>query len=149
MLNNCDIELVVGLLEELRPHQLYITGAQAEPSTVQAVCFDAAKKALENLADADWLKECYLWLYRGSSQEWGIHEIDMAVPLSPTELGNKIQGIYQHQTQRSQAAISDRRTRDIWRQAEDCDRRLGAAYDQLGLAEYEAIEGFKRWFTGV
>lgn len=147
MLNNCDIELVVGLLEELRPHQLYITGAQAEPSTVQAVCFDATKRALDNLADADWLKECYLWLYRGSSQEWGIHEIDMAVPLSPTELGNKVQGIYQHQTQRSQAAISDKRTRDIWRQAEDCDRRLGAAYDQLGLAEYEAIEGFKRWFT--
>ena len=136
---------VAALLEELKPHQLYVTGARAEPSSVQAVCFEVTKKAWCNLASSNWLKECYVWLYRGVFQEWSVHEIDMAVPLSPTELANKIQGIYQHQTQRSQAPTSNRTTRDIWRQAEDCDRRVAEAYDRLGLADYEAIEGFKRW----
>ena len=133
------------MLEELKPHQLYFTGAQAEPSTVQAVCFEVLRRALKAIGSAEWINECYVWLYRGVSQEWDAHEIDMAVPLSPAELANKIQGIYQHQTQRSQTPTSDRTTRDIWRQAEDCDRRVAEAYDLLGLAEYEAIEGFRRW----
>jgi len=144
-LEDDDVQQVRSLLEELKPHQLYFTGAQAEPSTVQAVCFDAMRQAWEALGNADWIGECYAWIYRGVSQEWDAHEIDMAVPLSPAELANKIQGIYQHQTQRSQTPTSNRTTRDIWRQAEECDRRVAEAYDRLGLAEYEAIEGFKRW----
>ena len=140
-----DVQKVRGLLEELKPHQLYCTGAQAEPSTVQAVCFEALRRAWEALGNADWINECYVWLYRGVSQEWDASEIDMAVPLSPAELANKIQGIYQHQTQRSQTPTSNRTLRDIWRQAEDCDQRVAESYDRLGLAEYEAIEGFRRW----
>ena len=99
-----------------------------------------------DLVDSTWMQQCYMWLYRGASQEWDIQEIDMAVPLSPAELTNKVQGIYQHQTQRSQAPTSGRTSNDIWRQAEECDRRLAETYDNLGLAEYEAIEGFKRYW---
>ncbi|MFP6855204.1 MAG: glucosamine-6-phosphate deaminase [Opitutales bacterium] len=142
---DADHAAVSALLEDYQPHQLYITGANSEPSSVQAVCFELVKDALAKLTHADWLKECNFWLYRVASQEWDVHDIDMAVPLSPTELANKIQGIYQHQTQRRQAPTSNRATRDIWRQAEDCDRRVAEAYDRLGLANYEAIEGFKRW----
>ena len=140
-----DVRLLRDLFEEIQPDQLYFTGAWSEPSTVQSVCFEVMRRALSELADAQWIKNCSCWLYRSVSQEWDIHEIDMAVPLSPAELANKIQGIYQHQTQRSQVPISGRGTRDIWRQAEDCDRRLAEVFDRLGLAEYEAIEGFRRW----
>ncbi|MFP6901883.1 MAG: glucosamine-6-phosphate deaminase, partial [Opitutales bacterium] len=141
-----DVELLLELLVEFKPHQLYVTGAFAEPSTVQAVCFETLRKAWQKLQSVDWIKECYVWLYRGASQELEVNEIDMAVPLSPTELANKIQGIYQHQTQRRQAPPSDRSALDIWRQAEECDRRLAETFDRLGLSEYEAIEGFSRWF---
>ena len=141
-----DADLLKALFEEIKPHQLYFTGVRSEPSTVQANCYEAMRRALMDLVDSTWMQQCYMWLYRGASQEWDIQEIDMAVPLSPAELTNKVQGIYQHQTQRSQAPTSGRTSHDIWRQAEECDRRLAETYDNLGLAEYEAIEGFKRYW---
>ena len=144
-LSGDDTDLLKGLFEEIQPHQLYFTGALSEPSTVQANCYQSMRRALLDLSDSPWIQNCYMWQYREASQEWDIQEIDMAVPLSPTELTNKIQGIYQHQTQRRQAPTSDRASNDIWRQAEECDRRLAETYDNLGLAEYEAIEGFKRY----
>ena len=35
------------------------------------------------------MKDCWLWLYRGAWQEWDIHEIDMAVPMSPEQVFKK------------------------------------------------------------
>jgi glucosamine-6-phosphate deaminase len=34
--------------------------------------------------------------------------------------------------------------REPWQQAEQQNRGLAATYDQLGLADYEALEGFAR-----
>ncbi|MEK9986027.1 MAG: glucosamine-6-phosphate deaminase, partial [Opitutae bacterium] len=85
-----------------------------------------------------------LWLYRSAGREWDIHELDMAVPLSPDELKNKVKGIYQHQTQRSQAPGAGQGG-EGWSLAEGADREVARRYDALGLAEYEAIEGFQRY----
>jgi glucosamine-6-phosphate deaminase len=68
----------------------------------------------------------------------------MAVPLSPDELANKMKGIYQHRSQRSQTPVTGRTSLEAWQQAEAADRRLAETYDHLGLAEYEAIEAFSR-----
>ena len=35
--------------------------------------------------------------------------------------------------------------REFWQRAEDRNRGTAELYDTLGLAEYEAIEGFVRW----
>ncbi len=35
--------------------------------------------------------------------------------------------------------------REFWQRAEDRNRTTAQLYDKLGLAEYEAIEGFVRW----
>jgi glucosamine-6-phosphate deaminase len=35
--------------------------------------------------------------------------------------------------------------REFWQRAEARNRATAQLYDQLGLAEYEAIEGFVRW----
>ena len=35
--------------------------------------------------------------------------------------------------------------REFWQRAEDRNRATAQTYDKLGLAEYEAIEGFARW----
>ena len=36
-------------------------------------------------------------------------------------------------------------SREFWQRAEQRNRETARTYDQLGLAEYEAIEGFVRW----
>ena len=38
--------------------------------------------------------------------------------------------------------------REFWQRAEDRNRGTALIYDQLGLSEYEAIEGFVRWRPG-
>ena len=86
----------------------------------------------------------------GPGTEWDAHDIDMAVPLAPGELDNKIQGIYQHQTQRSQQPGSpDKRSINLWNLARQINSGTAEVYDSLGLAEYEAIECFKRFEIGL
>jgi glucosamine-6-phosphate deaminase len=140
-----DIESMSLLLKEIRPHQIFITGSLSEPSTVQAVCFGLFGQAWKELSQEEWAKDCSIWMYRGSGSEWGAHEIEMAVPLSPDELASKIQGIYQHQSQRSQNSIQSDKHRESWQQAEAINQATANIYNRLGLAEYEAIEAFKRW----
>jgi glucosamine-6-phosphate deaminase len=86
----------------VKPHQIFATGQGHDPLSVPALCFEVLIRAIGKCGETEWLKDCWIWLYRGPGTEWDAHDIDMAVPLSPGELDNKIQGIYQHQTQRSQ-----------------------------------------------
>lgn len=134
-----------ALLEAIRPHQIFATGYGHDPLSVPALSFEVLRMALNACASSDWMKDCNIWLYKGPAQEWEAHEIDMAVPLSPSELENKIQGIYQHQTQRSQSPISgDKRVNNTWDLAREINRTTAELYDAIGLAEYEAIECFKK-----
>ena len=143
-LTDADTDAVTQLLQEIKPHQVYITGNQADPSSVQALGFETVRRSLVNCSEEDWLQDCFVWLYRSHGREWDIHEIDMAVPLSPDELARKTKGIYQHQTQRNQAPMSRHSGGEAWQQAEAADHHLAKRYDSLGMAEYEAIEGFRR-----
>jgi glucosamine-6-phosphate deaminase len=136
-----DVARLRALLDEVQPHQIFLTGAQSDPSSVEGTCFSIFARCL---AGASWLSDCHFWMYRGGGEAWPIDEIDMAVPLSPDELALKLQAVYQHRTQRSQTPVSGTHD-EIWRQADEHDRNTARAYDQLGLAEYEAIETFKRW----
>ncbi len=92
------------------------------------------------------MKKCAVWLYRGAWQEWGAHEIDMAVPLSPDEVTRKRMAIFKHESQKDRALFpgpSD--AREFWQRAEERNRETARVYDRLGLAEYEAIEGFVKY----
>lgn len=143
---DADVEKLVALLEAVQPHQIFATGLGHDPLSVPALCFQVLQAALDRLRGASWLRDCWIWLYRGPGGEWDAHEIDMAVPLSPDEFEFKIRGIYQHQSQRSQSpSPGSKNTLNSWNQASELNRATAAVYDQLGLAEYEAIEGFKRW----
>ena len=90
------------------------------------------------------MKDCYVWLYRGAWQEWDIDEIDMAVPISPDELMKKRKAIFKHQSQKDQPLFPGPDSREFWQRAEERNRTTAKTYDQLGLAEYEAIEAFRR-----
>lgn len=143
-----DVSAMLKLLEEVKPHQIFATGSGHDPLSVPAICFQVLVEALQECrrAKAGWLQDCRIWLYRGPGAEWEPGEIDMAVPLSPGELDNKIQGIYQHQSQRSQSPDSRRgNVRNSWNLANEISRATARAYDKFGMAEYEALECFKHW----
>lgn len=141
-----DIERIREVLQRVRPHQVYLTGSQSDPSSVAGVSYEVIRRATIGVMDDDWFRDCHFWLYRGAGLEWDAHEIEMAVPLSPDELANKIKGIYQHQSQRSQTPLADPSGhREFWQQAEARNEATARVYDGLGLPEYAAIEAFRRW----
>ena len=140
---DADTAVVAGLLREMKPHQVFATGQGDDPSSVAAVCFEIMRRAFAQLRTERWLRDCRVWLYRSPDKLWETAEIEMAVPLSPRELGTKIQAIFHHRSQRSQSAMEPD-LREPWQQAEHCNRETARVYDRLGLAEYEAIEAFQR-----
>jgi glucosamine-6-phosphate deaminase len=139
-----DVRLTVALLEQIRPHQVYAAGDLSDPHGTHRVCLSAVLKAFDRLKDRPWVKDCEIWLYRGAWQEWEPEKIEMAVPLSPTELVRKRNAIFKHQSQKDKAMFPGADDREFWQRAEDRNRRTAETYDQVGLAEYEAIEGFVR-----
>lgn len=141
-----DIQIIVKLLDEIRPHQVYAAGDLSDPHGTHRVCLQAIFEALKRLKKKSWMKDCWVWLYRGAWQEWDINDIDMAVPLSPGELMRKRKAVFKHQSQKDTALFPGADPREFWVRAEDRNKATARLYDQLGLAEYEAIEGFKRYF---
>lgn len=143
--SDSDIARTVELLEKIKPHQIFATGCGHDPLSVPAICFEILSAALKQCADSDWISDCNIWLYKGPGDEWPAHEIDMAVPLSPDEFEEKLKSIYQHQTQRSQSPDRPgQKSRNVWDLARSINQTTARTYDQLGLADYEAIECFKR-----
>lgn len=140
---NSDSNQMCNLLESIRPHQIFTTGYGHDPLSVSALCFSILTTALEKCADSAWVKDCTIWLYRGVAQEWEAHEIDMAIPLSPDELRNKLQSIHQHRTQHKQNTAKN--SHNIWDVAHDINCSAAKLYDAFGLAEFEAIECFKKF----
>lgn len=140
-----DIDLIVSLLREVEPHQIYAAGDLSDPHGTHRMCLEALKKAFEEVRDEPWFKDCYIWLYRGAWQEWEIHEIRMAVPLSPGELNRKRNAIFKHKSQKDRPLYPGNDSREFWERVDQRNRGTADSYDALGLAEYEAIEGFVRW----
>ncbi len=138
-----DVEALVSLLDKIKPHQIYVSGGLADPGSVSGVCYRIFREAMDRLREADWIGDCRVWSYRGVGQEWPLNEIDMAVPLSPGELVSKIEASFQYRSQRSQFPFRAASHREIWQQTDEINRSTAAAYDDVGMAEYEAIEAFK------
>jgi glucosamine-6-phosphate deaminase len=140
-----DIAMVVELLRNVRPHQIYAAGDLSDPHGTHRVCLNAVLTACHRCESDDWFKDCEVWLYRGAWHEWGPHEIEMAVPLSPSEVDRKRIAIFKHQSQKDRALFPGPDMREFWKRAEDRNRDTAQLYDTLGLPEFEAIEGFVRW----
>jgi len=143
-----DVRLTVELLRKIQPHQVYAAGDLSDPHGTHRVCLAAVFKAFDQLADEPWAAQCEIWLYRGAWQEWEPDQIEMAVPLSPSELVRKRNAIFKHQSQKDKAMFPGADEREFWQRAEERNRQTAKTYDLLGLAEYEAIEGFVRYKPG-
>ena len=139
-----DIEIITNLLQQIKPHQIYLAGDLADPHGTHRVCTEAVLEAMHRLKDAgeEWLKECVIWLYRGAWMEWEIGMVDMAVPLSPDELIKKRHAIYRHLSQKDIVPFPGDDSREFWQRAEERTQNTARLYDLLGMAEYQAIEVF-------
>ncbi|TSJ43748.1 glucosamine-6-phosphate deaminase [Mucilaginibacter corticis] len=141
-----DIKLTVDLLQKVKPQQVFAAGDFADPHGTHVVCFNIILAALNRLkATEDWVKDCWLWMYRGAWHEFATYEIEMAVPLSPYEVIRKRNAIFKHQSQKDTPVFPGEDAREFWVRAEDRNRETALCYDKLGLAEYEAMEAFVRY----
>ena len=139
-----DVEIVQHLIQEIKPHQIYVAGDLADPHGTHRKCTNAVLAAidLEKKAGAKWLKDCRIWMYRGAWAEWPIENIEMCVPMSPEELRAKRNAILKHSSQMESAPFLGNDERLFWQRAEDRNRGTAQLYDDLGLASYEAMEAF-------
>lgn len=141
-----DIDIIKALLQEIKPHQIYLAGDLADPHGTHRVCTEAVFEALEQLEGEEWLKECHCWLYRGAWMEWEIGRVDMAVPLSPDEFIKKRHAIFRHLSQKDIVPFPGDDSREFWQRAEDRTQNTARLYNDLGMAEYQAIEVFVKLF---
>jgi glucosamine-6-phosphate deaminase len=140
-----DIAITIDLLERVQPHQIYAAGDLSDPHGTHRTCLSAVLNACHRLRDRDWYQDSQVWLYRGAWQEWGPHQVEMSVPISPQELMQKRAAIFKHESQKDKALFPGPDPREFWQRAEDRNRQFAELFDKLGLAEYAAIEGFVRW----
>ncbi|MDG1759039.1 MAG: glucosamine-6-phosphate deaminase [Flavobacteriaceae bacterium] len=142
-----DIALTYDLLNRVKPQQIFAAGDLSDPHGTHRVCLDIIFAAIDKLvADkATWIKDCYVWLYRGAWQEWDISDMEMAVPIGPKDMIRKRNAIFKHQSQKDAAMFPGSDEREFWQRAENRNRETAKKYNALGLAEYEAMEGFVRY----
>lgn len=145
-ITEADVDVVAALIEKIQPHQVYAAGDFPPTHAVaHRVCLNAIFAAFEKLKDKKWMKDCWLWLYRGAWHEFPIHEIDMAVPMSPDQVARKQRAIFMHQSQKDSAPFPGEDEREFWQRAKERNSATAALYRSLGLAEYKAMEAFARW----
>ncbi|RFM27677.1 glucosamine-6-phosphate deaminase [Deminuibacter soli] len=142
-----DIRITIELLRELKPQQVYCAGDLADPHGTHKVCLDIIFESLRRIKAAgdEWVKDCWVWLYKGAWQEWDIADIEMAIPMSPDQVMKKRYGIFIHQSQKDMVPFQGSDNREFWQRAEDRNSNTANLYAQLGLSQYAAMEAFVRW----
>ena len=144
-LSQKDIDIVCELIEDIKPHQIYAAGDLADPHGTHKVCLDALFESLEVLKHKSYMEDCWVWLYRGAWHEWEPYQIEMAVPMSPDQVLKKRHAIFYHQSQKDGVMFQGDDNREFWVRVEDRNRLTAKKYNDLGLADYAAIEAFKRY----
>ena len=141
-----DLDIIKELILELKPDQIYMAGDLADPHGTHRVCTEAALEAIEQLKEEgnEWLDDTTIWLYRGAWMEWELWRVDMAVPLSPDELIEKRHAIFRHLSQKDIVPFPGDDPREFWQRAEERTQNTAKLYNDLGMAEYQAIEVFLR-----
>ncbi len=143
-----DVDIIKDLLSRLKPHMVFMAGDLADPHGTHRVCTEAAMEAMDQLKEegADWIKDTHVWLYRGAWMEWELGRVDMAVPLSPDEVIKKRHAIFRHLSQKDIVPFPGEDPREFWQRAEERTQNTAKLYDQLGMAEYQAIEVFLKLY---
>ena len=121
-----------------------MAGDLSDPHGTHRMCAQAILAALGELAASEQPRP-EVWLYRGAWQEYEPHEIDRSVPLSPEVMRQKKRAIFRHESQKDAALFPGHDEREFWVRAEERTQRTAALFNQLGLPEFFALEGFRLW----
>ena len=140
-----DLKIMCDLIKSIKPHQIFAAGDLADPHGTHKVCIELLFDALKNLKKLNFMKDCWVWLYRGAWHEWDSHEIDMAVPLSPEQVLRKRRAIFYHQSQNNSVMFQGDDEREFWQRVEQRNREIAIIYNNLGMADYQAMETFRRY----
>ncbi len=140
-----DIQLTMDLIEQVKPHQIYAAGDLADPHGTHKVCLDVIFESVKKLKSKKFMKDCWVWLYRGAWQEWNADEIEMVVPMSPDQVIEKRYGIFKHQSQKDGVVFQGGDAREFWQRAEERNKETSDLYHDMGMARYAAMEAFVRW----
>ena len=144
-----DVDIIKDLIKKLKPHMIFMAGDLADPHGTHRVCTEAALEAMEQIKEEGgnaWVKDTHVWLYRGAWMEWELGRVDMAVPLSPDEVIMKRHAIFRHLSQKDIVPFPGEDPREFWQRAEERTQNTAKLYDQLGMAEYQAIEVFLKLY---
>ncbi len=146
-----DVQLTYDLLNKVKPHQIFAAGDLSDPHGTHRVCLDIIYAALDKCVEegVKWIDDCYVWLYRGAWQEWDIADMEMTVPIGPMDMERKKNAIFKHQSQKDAAMFPGNDEREFWQRAEQRNTETARKYNALGMAEYEAMEGFVRYKFNV
>jgi glucosamine-6-phosphate deaminase len=144
-LSKKDVDLMIAIIESIQPHQIFAAGDLADPHGTHKVCLDSLFKALAEIKHKPFMNDCWVWLYRGAWHEWDIHEIDMAVPMSPNQVLRKRTAIFYHQSQKDGVMFQGDDSREFWVRVEERNKATAEKFKVLGLASYAAMEAFKRY----
>ena len=143
-----DVDIIKALMNKLQPDMVFMAGDLADPHGTHRVCTEAALEALEQLKEEKvaWTAKTHVWLYRGAWMEWELGRVDMAVPLSPDEVVMKRHAIFRHLSQKDIVPFPGEDPREFWQRAEERTQNTAKLYDQLGMAEYQAMEVFLKLY---
>ena len=146
--SQADIDIIKDLIRRLKPHMVFMAGDLADPHGTHRVCTEAALEAIEQLkAEGErWMEQTHVWLYRGAWMEWELGRVDMAVPLSPEEVIKKRHAIFRHLSQKDIVPFPGDDPREFWQRAEDRTQTTAKLYNELGMAEYQALEVFLKLY---
>ena len=142
-MGDADIQIVANKLRLVRPDQIYFAGDLSDPHGTHRVCAQIIIEALKRLAAEGYEPE--VWMYRGAWQEYEPHEIERAVPVSPEITLKKKLAIFKHESQKDGAMFLGGDTREFWIRAEERTKQTAQIYNELGLPEFYALEGFLRY----
>ena len=106
------------------------------------MCTDAVLAVIDEQKDEEWMKDCRIWMYRGSMGRMGNRPHRNGCPHLPEELRFKRNSILKHQSQMENAPFLGNDDRLFWQRAEERNRGTAQLYEGLGLASCEAIEAF-------
>ena len=144
-LSEADYEIMYAIIDKIKPHQIYAAGDLSDPHGTHEVCLNALYTTLYRLKPNEYMNDCWVWLYRGAWHEWDAYEIDMAVPMSPDQVMKKRLAIFYHQSQKDGVMYQGDDIREFWVRVEDRNRLTARIYHDLGMADYQAMEAFKRY----
>ena len=144
-----DVDVIKEFISGIQPDMIFMAGDLADPHGTHRVCTEAALEAIEQLKEegrSHWLEKIHVWLYRGAWMEWELGRVDMAVPLSPDEVIKKRHAIYRHLSQKDIVPFPGEDSREFWQRAEERTSGTARLYNELGMAEYQAIEVFLKLY---